>query len=59
MSQRLSHLEEPQRKIHTSMGVKTIEHVIYPPPPPVVEDPWDWFHNTNDDDDDEIKEESE
>jgi hypothetical protein len=61
MSQRLSHLEERQRKMRTSMGFETPELVIYPPlPPPAVEDPWAWYGNAEeDDDDDEIEEESE
>jgi hypothetical protein len=41
MSQRLSHLEERQREMHTSMGFETPEQVVYPTLPPlVVEDPW-------------------
>jgi hypothetical protein len=62
MSQRLSHLEERQREMRTSMGLETPEHIVYPsPPPPAVEDPWAWYHNANgdDDDDNEIEEESE
>jgi hypothetical protein len=61
MSQRLSHLEEHQREMCTSMGFKTPKPVVYPPlPPPAVEDPWAWYRNAEeDDDDDEIEEESE
>jgi hypothetical protein len=64
MSLRLSHLEERQREMCTSMGFETPEPIIYPPlPPPVVEDPWAWYRNTEDndedDDDEEIEEESE
>jgi hypothetical protein len=61
ISQRLSHLEERQRKMHTYMGFETPEPVVYPPlPPPAVKDPWAWYRNTEeDDDDDEIEEESE
>jgi hypothetical protein len=63
MSQRLSHLEESQHEMCTSMGFETPEPVVYPPLPPLaVEDPWAWYRNAddnNDDDDDEIEEESE
>jgi hypothetical protein len=64
MSQRLSHLEERQREISSSMGLVTPEPIVYPPlPPPTVEDPWAWYRNADDDDEDdddyEIKEESE
>jgi hypothetical protein len=49
MSQRLSHLEERQREMRSSMGVETPEPTVYPPrPPPVVEDPWVWYRNTDD-----------
>jgi hypothetical protein len=65
MTQRLSHLEEHQCKISSSMGFATPEPIVYPPP--TVEDPWVWHHNANDngedndedDDDYEIEEESE
>jgi hypothetical protein len=41
MSQKVSHLEERQREMHTSMGFETPKPVVYPPlPPPAVEDPW-------------------
>jgi hypothetical protein len=68
MSQRLSHLEEHQREISSSMGLVTPEPIVYPPlPPPTVEDPWAWYRNADDDDEDddednddyEIEEESE
>jgi hypothetical protein len=64
MSQSLSHLEEHQREMRTSMGLETLKPTVYPPlSPPAVEDPWAWYRNANDDgeddDYDEIKEESE
>jgi hypothetical protein len=64
MSQMLSHLEERQCEMRTSMGFETPKPIVYPPlPPPAVEDPWAWYRNTDDDgeedDDDEIEEESE
>jgi hypothetical protein len=38
-NQRLSMLEEHQRKMCVSMGFETLEPVIYPPlPPPAMED---------------------
>jgi hypothetical protein len=61
MSQRLSHLGQCQREMHTSMGFETPELIVYPPP--TVEDPWAWYRNAkgNDEDDngEEIEEESE
>jgi hypothetical protein len=64
MSQMLSHLEERQRKISSSMGFVTPEPEVYPPlPPPTVEDPWAWYRNGDDDGEDdadyEIEKESE
>jgi hypothetical protein len=64
MSQRLSHLEERQHEMRSSMGLETPEPSIYPPLPPlIVEDPWAWYHNADDgdedDNDDEIQEELE
>jgi hypothetical protein len=66
MSQRLSHLEERQCEMCTSMDLETSKPTVYPPlPPPAMEDPWTWYHNTDDDGedddgaDDEIQEESE
>jgi hypothetical protein len=62
MSQRLTHLEERQHEMHTSMGLETFEPVVYPPlPPPAMEDLWAWYNTADgdDDDNDEIKEESE
>jgi hypothetical protein len=66
MSQRLTHLEEHQCEMRTSMGLETPEPTIYPPLPRLtVEDPWAWYCNVDnddededDDDDDEIEEES-
>jgi hypothetical protein len=38
MSQRLSHLEESQHKMRTSLGLVNPEPTVYPPlPPPAVE----------------------
>jgi hypothetical protein len=38
MSQRISHLEESQHKMHTSLGLVNPEPTVYPPlPPPAVE----------------------
>jgi hypothetical protein len=64
MSQTLSHLEECQCEMCTSMGLETPEPTIFPPlPPPAVEDPWAWYCNTDgndeDDNDEEIEEDSE
>jgi hypothetical protein len=60
MSQRHSTLEERQCEVHASMGLETLDHVVYPPlPPPVVEDPWAWYRTAEGNDDDEIEEESE
>jgi hypothetical protein len=62
MSQRLSHLEELQHEMRTSMGLENSEPTVYPLlSPPAVEDPWAWYCNVdnNDEDDDEIQEESE
>jgi hypothetical protein len=40
MSQRLAHLEESQREMHTSMGLANPEPTVYPPlPPHDMEDP--------------------
>jgi hypothetical protein len=49
MSQRLSHLEERQREINTSMGLENPEPTVYPPPS--VEVPWAWYRNAAADDD--------
>jgi hypothetical protein len=62
MTQRLSHLDERQCKMRTSMVLETPEPTIYYPlPPPTMEDPWAWYRNADDDgeDDDKIKEEFE
>jgi hypothetical protein len=64
MSQMLSHLEERQHKINSSLGFAAPEPIVYPPlPPHAVEDPWAWYRNTDDDgeddDDYEIEEEYE
>jgi hypothetical protein len=53
MSQRLSHLEECQCEMCTSMSFETPESTVYPPLPPLaVEDPWAWYRNTDDDGED-------
>jgi hypothetical protein len=66
ISQRLSHLEERQREMCTTMGLETPKPTIYAPlPPPAVEGPWAWYRNADDDGevndeaDEEIQEESE
>jgi hypothetical protein len=61
MSQWLSHLEERQHEISSSVGFAVPEPIIYPHPPPVVEDPWAWYRNADndgengDEDDDEYE----
>jgi hypothetical protein len=56
MSKRLSHLEERQREMRTTMGLKTPEPTVDPPlPPPVVEDPWTWYRNVDNDGEDDDK----
>jgi hypothetical protein len=63
MSEMLSHLEECQREMCTSMDLETPDPIVYPPP--IMEDPWAWYRNVDDNDeddeeaDDEIQEESE
>jgi hypothetical protein len=53
MSQRLSHLEECQCEMCTSMSFETPESTVYPPLPPLaIEDPWAWYRNTDDDGED-------